>query len=146
MGVNFNIDKLLEPYSQAGTEKNPRKLTLEDISGELINRFRIPHDVAGAAIWRTFKKLSKGTIRFEGDGSFDGKARQLIMYIRADAAKAMSSMAKQEVVRRIAKKTACMNLMCACRTGVLKRKTRLSRFMDFLMRPRRLFFLPTWRI
>jgi len=146
MDIEFGIEKLLEPYSVAGTEKEPRKLSLEDISSELINRFRIPHDVAGSAIWITFHRLAHDNLFFKDDGTFDGKARQLLIYIRNEANDILKRRSKALVKDEIVKITTCMNIGCKHRTGTMKKKTRFNKVMDSLLKPRKMFWMPTWRI
>ena len=130
----------------AGTEKEPRKISLEDISSELINRFKIPPDVAGSAIWTTFHRLAHDNLFFKDDGTHGNRARQLLIYIRSIANDILREKSKELVKDEIVKLTTCLNMECRHRTGTLKIKTKKDKVFDSLMKPRRLFWMPTWRV
>jgi len=77
----FNFTKLLEPYTDGGTEDHYIQRTMGTIIDYFINKKQYPIDIVGAAVLLTFFKLKDGGV-FHGDGTYGSKGRELVTYIR----------------------------------------------------------------
>ena len=71
----FNIDKLLKPYEEGGTEGSPVKRTLSTIASKLIVGNNIPPEIVGAAIFKVFQQMAHNGLEFRGDGTYGSKGR-----------------------------------------------------------------------
>lgn len=137
MGVNF--DKLLKPYREGGTQENPVRRSLSTIASALIYKNRLPADVVGAAILKTFIKIAERGIKFEGDGSYGSAGRELFMYIKREAVKLALIQSKEAVVSSILQNNACLRITCPLRTQEIEQLTRWNRFVRFWLKPRGLW-------
>ena len=142
MGINkLDFDSIIKPYSKAGTENSPIDLTFSDICTELIYRFRVPPDVAGCVIFETMLRLVNGGLDFSGDGAYGSKARDFMVYLRSTAVEKIKERSVEQVLNS---EVVCMRVRCPVRSKRIKSKK--SRVMNFILKPRRLFWLPTWRM
>ncbi len=77
----MNLEKLIEPYENGGTESHPTKRTLGTIIDYLLNKKLYPMEIVGGAIFLVFNWLNSGG-RFRGDGFYGSKGRELVSAIR----------------------------------------------------------------
>ena len=138
----FNLDRLLIPYEQGGTQNSPVKRTIGTIATKLIISNKIPPEIVGAAIFKVFSEMVNNDLTFEGDGSFGSPGRELFCCIKAQAIDLTTKEKTQTVINEIYKKAVCANMECPMRTLMLSKKTRWESILAFLLKPRG--FL--WRI
>jgi len=77
----FDINLLLKPYEEGGTESTPVKRTFGTMLDWLINKKKYPVDVAGAGLLILFLDLDKGKV-FKGDGSYGSPGREMVTALR----------------------------------------------------------------
>jgi hypothetical protein len=77
----FNFEKLLDPYREGGTVEEPVRRTMGSMVDYLINKRKYPIEIVGAAILIVFTEMKNGR-RFEGDGSYGSRGRELLTAIR----------------------------------------------------------------
>ena len=121
----MNFDKLIEPYTDGGTEEIPVERTMGTIIDYLVNKKGYPLDTVGAAIFTVFFQMDAG-ITFKGDGSYGSEGRQLVTAIR---------MVCDEYNQ--AKLTAVSNAMFIEKLG--------SDLKEMIVPPKRRPFLSWWR-
>ena len=139
MGIETKlyIDRLLSTYTEGGTESNPIKVDLGLIAGELINRFKFPADIAGAAIFETLKAMAYDKLVFNGTpNKYGSQSRELCLHIKMLATAKMQDRAKDLVKDELIKITTCMKLDCPHRADVLKKRDRWDSFVMFWLKPR----------
>ena len=141
MKDQFNIDALLEPYTQGGIPSSPVKLTLTLIASKLIISYKLPADVVGAAIYKVFEKMAYHGLEFKGDGTYGSKGAELFSCMKAQAIDMVKTESTKEVIDAIKDMTMCTVENCPMRSRLLKKKTRLNRLTYFLLKPRGL-----WRL
>ena len=137
----FNIDKLLKPYEEGGTEASPVKRSLSTISSKLIVGNNLPAEIVGAAIFKVFQQMAHNGLKFEGDGSYGSKGRDLFSCIRAQAIDMVQKKSVDDVIRTIQNKTTCVVKNCPMRSVVLKKKSKWQRIKLFLLKPHGLWKL-----
>ncbi len=144
MGVkrdDLNIEELLKPYKQGGTEQNPVERTLGTISSKLIVSNRLPADIVGAAIFKVFNKMAFDGLSFKGNGKYGSEGRELFSCIKAQAVQMVQDQHHDEVLSIVYKAVACANKNCPKRTKNLIQQTRWQRFVTFMLKPR-----GVWRV
>jgi len=77
----MDFQRLLVPYAQGGTERDPVERTMGTITDYFINKKGYPIDIVGAAIFTIFLWLDAGN-EFKGDKSYGSKGRELVTSIR----------------------------------------------------------------
>ncbi len=77
----FDFEKLLDPYREGGTEKEPVRRTMGTIIDYLLNKKKYPQEVVGAGILAVFMQLKNGKV-FPGDGTYGSRGRELVTAIR----------------------------------------------------------------
>jgi len=76
----FNFEKLLEPYTEGGTETDPIKRTMGTMLDWLIFKKKFAPKIVGAALLMTFIELKNGKV-FKGDGSYGSAGNELVRSI-----------------------------------------------------------------
>ena len=146
MNTAFNIDKLLKPYERGGTKENPVRRTLSTIASKLLHSYKFNPEVVGKAIFSTFWEMANNGLEFKGDGSYDSGGTQLFTCIRDKCVEIANKETARSVVDALMKDAVCLNKGCPMRTKIFKKKTKRERFIYELFKPRKLFFIPTWRL
>jgi hypothetical protein len=77
---DYDIESLLEPYKEGGTERQPVERSSGTLLNWLINKKKFPPDVAGAGLISVLMDLKRGK-SFPGDGSYGSKGDQLAQAI-----------------------------------------------------------------
>ena len=144
--VRFNIDKLLEPYSEGGNEGHPVKRTLGTITSKLIVAHRLPPEAVGAAIFKVFHSMAYKGLEFKGNEKYGSKGRELFSCIKAQAVAITRNMTTDETISKIAAMTACTFADCRKRTRQLVPKTRRQRLKRWLTRSRDLLWFIKWTV
>lgn len=137
MGVNeFNIDHLIRPYREAGIESSKVERTLETISTGLMIKHKIPAHIAGAAIYKVFYKMAFEELKFEGDGTFGSKGRELFSCILAQAVDMVQKESAQAVIYEIFMTASCVEKDCPRRTRAFPSPSKWSKFKRWMVRSR----------
>ena len=76
----FNFEKLLEPYTEGGTQNDRVKRTMGTILDWLIFKKKFDPKIVGAALLLTFIDLKNGKV-FKGDGSYGSAGNDLVRSI-----------------------------------------------------------------
>lgn len=77
---DYDIEKLLEPYKEGGTENEPIERSSGTILNWLINKKKFSPDIAGAGLISVLMELRQGK-KFDGDGSYASAGNDLAHYI-----------------------------------------------------------------
>ena len=137
MGVKeCNIDRLIRPYREAGAENSKVERTLETISTGLLFKHKIPAHIAGAAIYKVFYKMAFEDLKFEGDGTYGSKGRELFSCIKAQAVDMVQNESAEAVIYEISMMSACTEKDCLRRTEVFPSPKKWSRFKRWMLRSR----------
>ena len=78
--ADYDIESVLEPYKEGGTEQQPIERSSGTILDWLINKKKFPSDIAGAGLISTLMELRSGK-SFQGDGTHGSKGHELVHYI-----------------------------------------------------------------
>jgi len=98
----FDFQKVLEPYKEAGTREERTERTWGKIVIWLSGKHGVPIKTIGAAILITAVQLEGGK-KFDGDGSFGSKGRQLDQYIKDLAFRIQGAKEEDAIYASIAK-------------------------------------------
>lgn len=143
MGVDFDVDSLIRPYEEGGTEEVPIKRTLRTITNALLVRYNFPPDIAGAAIWKVLNEIVINGLEFKGDGSYGSKGMEFFSCIKAQAADMLAKKSEKLVIKEMFQTLACARSTCPKRTGEMKILSKWNKFVLFWLRPRWSWF---WRV
>ena len=141
MALDFNIDGLLKPYLEGGTQRSPVTRSLRTISNALINMEHFSPEVAGAGIWKVLAKLAAGEVEFKGDGSYGSKGKELYSCIYAQCQDVVERKAVEEVKKQLNDLVGCLEVSCPKRNKKLRPRNRMSRFIRWWLLPRGI-----WRV
>jgi len=97
----FNFEKLLEPYTEGGTESDPVKRTMGTILDWLIYKKKFHPEIVGAALLLTFIDLKEGRV-FKGDGSYGSAGNELVRTILLLCNKLSQGKLKDVFYRKVA--------------------------------------------
>jgi hypothetical protein len=78
--ADYDIESLLEPYKEGGTEGQPVERSSGTILDWLINKKKFSPDIAGAGLVSVLMEMKRGK-QFFGDKTYGSKGRELIAYI-----------------------------------------------------------------
>ena len=134
--MDMDLDKLIKPYIQGGTEFSPQKRSLETIINKLVLKNKISPEIAGAAILKVFSMMANEGLEFKGDGSYGSKGKEFYKCIKDHAIKMATQKAKDDVVLEIYKNLQCTALDCTKRKSTIDPLTRRNRLTRFLNKPR----------
>jgi len=136
MGVDFDIDKLLEPYKEGGTSKSPVERSMSTIVNALVNRDGFPPMVVGSAILNVFNKMVVKGLEFKGDGSYGSKGAELFSCIKAQC-RNMKEVETLNMVRaEISNLASCMRIDCPKRTMKMVPLSRKEKIITFFLKAR----------
>lgn len=144
MGIKrkgLNIDKLLKPYREGGTEAQPVIRTIGTIASKLIIANRLPVEIVGAAIFKVFYKMAYEGLVFEGNGKYGSKGKELFSCIKAQAVQMAENKNHDDVLSVVYASVACVKNKCPKRSRKLIKQNWRQRFISFMLRPRGI-----WRI
>lgn len=74
---DYDIESLLKPYEQGGTESQPVIRSSGTVLDWLINKKKFPPDVAGAGLIAVLMECKAGK-SFQGDGSYGSAGRAFV--------------------------------------------------------------------
>jgi hypothetical protein len=134
--MDFEIEKMLKPYVEGGTESSPVKRSLKTIASILIYKNGFSPDIVGAAIFKVFDRMINKGLAFQGDGSYGSKGRELFSCIKAQCVDIAEKQSADAVRASISEIAACTRTNCPQRTKEMKIVTRWDRIVLFLNRPR----------
>lgn len=77
---DYDIETLILPYEEGGTESQPVQRSSGTILDWLINKKKFPPDIAGAGLISVLMEMKKGR-QFLGDKSYGSKGREFIHYV-----------------------------------------------------------------
>ena len=137
MGIElFDMNEALKPYRSGGTKDNPVRRTLETISGKLIIANRIPPEIVGSAIFKTFYDLQHNGLKFEGNGTYGSAGRDLYTHIKNQCIEMGRRGAAEDVTHKMMDLTACAELSCRLRKRTVIKLEGWKRVKRFLVWPR----------
>jgi len=119
--VRFNFDKLLEPYSEGGTEQSPVTRTIGTITSKLIIAHRIPPDIVGLALFKVFWKIAEG-LEFKGNGKYGSKGAELFSCIKAQCVDLTQDKCSNEVIKKVFELGFCTEKDCRFRCQTLEKQ------------------------
>ena len=139
MGIILNINELLKPYGESGKAGGEAR-SLDSMLNALVNRYKVPPEIAGDAIMRVMFELANGK-EFKGDGSYGSKGRALFLYIRALCRELIKDKTTGSFNEMVIQPTTCLRMDCNYRTEKLKKLSRFRRVLKFFLKPRGLIRL-----
>ncbi len=134
--MDFEIEKMLKPYMEGGTEASPVKRSLKTIASTLIYKNGFSSDIVGAAIFKVFDQMMNKGLVFQGDGTYGSKGRELFSCIKAQCVDMAEKQSADAVRTSISEIAACTRMNCSQRTKEMMILTRWDRIVLFLNRPR----------
>ena len=133
--IEFDVEKLLKPYQEGGTEQSPVKRSLKTIATSLMYKNKIPVEVVGAAIFKVFDRMANNNLEFKGDGSYGSRGRELFSCIKAQCLDILEQQSVNNVKKTIMEMTSCTR-HCEKRTRELRKLIRCDKVVLFLNKPR----------
>lgn len=77
---DWDIEELIKPYRDGGTQEHPVERSSGTILDWLINKKKFPPEIAGAGLLSVLMEMKRGK-RFLGDKSYGSKGREFIFYV-----------------------------------------------------------------
>ncbi len=136
MGIRFDIDQLIEPYKEGGSEHSPQERSISTIANKLIVSYRLPPSTVGAAIFKIFSEMAFNGLVFEGDGTFGSRGRQLFSCIKDHAVYATKEDNVDKVLQEIKKMSICLDVNCKKRAETFTVRNRRGKIKYFLFKAR----------
>lgn len=134
VGNVFDFDEIIKPYHSAGTKSNPIKMTMEGLSGALVNTNKIPADIAGAVIFQTCYDIANNGLDFKGNGTYGSKWSEFFNHIRSECIKLQNIGSSRQIALNILESKACIVPKCPSRTK--KVSSEKKNFISMINLPR----------
>lgn len=134
LGDVFNFDEIIKPYHSAGTKSNPIKMTMEGLSGALVNTNKIHPDIAGAVIFQTCYDIANNGLDFKGNGVYGSKWKELFNHVRNECLRLQNLGASKQVATKLLESKVCIVKKCPSRTKKASSKPKL--ILSWLRLPR----------